>query len=258
MSDRNASLVLKTSDFSTDSAFYYGSQYNSSRGSCNGKLSSFTWNNINLRTLLGDMYDDYDKFNICLNSITTANANPIIDSSVDVRTVAIKISGLPFVNQTYNVKNGCNSNSTVIATFNFLQNQSTTQYYYSNNIATFGKNQELCNITIEYYKIIDDTLSLPVTINKTCGTTILDPTITIANTTGLFLGMYVFGNGIPVNSYVTSITANTSVTINNNSLLTQVGVSINFSSNFPNAMFVFDIFGIPKDKSNPNGSRLIT
>jgi hypothetical protein len=121
---------------------------------------------------------------------TTANANPIIDSSVDVRTVAIKISGLPFVNQTYNVKNGCNGNSTIISTFNFIDSQAITQSYYSNNIATFGKSQEQCSITIEYYKIIDDNLASPL------------------------------------NAY-------------------------------PNAVFVFDIFGIPKDKSNPNGSRLI-
>ena len=258
MSDRNASLVLKTSDFTTDTNFVYGTQYVSSRGACNGKLSSMTWNNINLRTLLGDMYNDYDLFNICLNSISTANANPIIDSITDVKTLSIKISGLPFVNQTYNIKNGCNGNSTIIATFNFLANQASTQYYYSNNIATFGKSQEQCSITIEYYKIIDDTLALPISITRNCGTTILDPTITMGSTAGLFLGMYVLGNGIPYNSYITAITSNTSVTINNNSLLTYASISLTFSSNFPNTMFVFDIFGIPKDKTNQNGTRIIT
>jgi hypothetical protein len=257
MTDRNASLVLKTSDFTTDPNFYYGTVYNSFRGSANAKLSSLTWNNINLRTLLGDMYNDFDLFNICLNSISTSTANPTIDPSNDVKTVSVKISGLPFVNQTYNVKNSCNSSSTVIATFNFLQNQASTQYYYSNNIATFGKSQELCTITIEYYKIVDDTLSLPVSVVKTCGTTALDQTITMANTSNLVLGMYAIGDGIPGNSYITAIVPNTSVTVSNNALLNQAGVSVSFSSNFPNTMFVFDIFGIPKQKDNLNGTRMI-
>ena len=31
-------------------------------GTGNSTLSSFTWTNINLRTLLGDMFDKYDSF----------------------------------------------------------------------------------------------------------------------------------------------------------------------------------------------------
>lgn len=257
MNDRNASLVLKTSDFTTDPNFYYGTVYNSFRGTVNAKLSSMTWNNINLRTLLGDMYNDYDLFNLCLNTISTATANPTIDPNDDVKNVSVVISGLPFINQTYNVKNGCNSNYTVIGTFNFLQNQASTQNYNSSNMATFGKSQELCSITIEFDKIVDDTLSLPVSVVKACGTTALDSTITMTNTSNLFLGMYALGDGIPGNSYITAIVPNTSVTISRNALLTQAGVSVSFSSNFPNTIFVFDIFGIPKQKDNLNGTRMI-
>ena len=256
MTDRNASLVLKTSDFTTDSNFAYGYAYNSQRGSTNAKLSSMTWNNINLRTVLGDMYDDYDLFNICLNTISTSTTNLITDSFDDNKNVAIEISGLPFINQTYNVKNSCNSNSTVIGTFNFIDNQGKTQNYNSNNIATFGKSQEQCNLTIEYYKIVDDSIPLPDLLIKTCGTTALDTTITMVNTANLVLGMYALGNGISANSYITAIVPNTSVSISNTALLTQAGISVSFSSNFPNTMFIFDIFGIPKDKNNLNGTRI--
>ena len=245
MTDRNASLVLKTTDFTTDTNYIYGRDFNSTKGTCNRQLSLMTWNNINLRTLLGDMYNDYDLFNLCLNSITTANANQI-DTSIDVRNISVKISGLPFINQTYNVKNGCNGAQTMIATFNFIPNQCTTQYYYSNNIATFGKNQELCNITIEYDKILDDTLALPISITKTCNTN-SNAVIAIADTSSLFIGMYVVGSGILPNTYIVSINPNVSVTVNNNSSLTQTGVNLTFSSNFPNTVFVFDIFGIKKN-----------
>ena len=66
MTDRNASLVLKTSDLTSKSDYVYGVPYVNQSGSMNAKGSSITWNNINLRTLLGDMYDRYDIFNICL------------------------------------------------------------------------------------------------------------------------------------------------------------------------------------------------
>jgi hypothetical protein len=177
---QNASLVLKTSDLTADPGDQYGIR--------NSIKTSFTWYNINLRTVLGDMYDKYDTFNLCLNTISTGVASTLGVSNDDKNTI-IKISGLPFLNQCYNVKTGSNTQQTVIATFLFTSSQSNTQYYYSNNIATFGKNQEQVNISIQYNRVSDDT---------------------------------------PVQ------------TVNN----------------FPDAIFVFDIIGIPKDQSNKNGARL--
>jgi hypothetical protein len=53
MSDlRNAALVLRTSDLTVGQT--------SSVGELAADKTSMTWYNINLRTLLGDMYDDYD------------------------------------------------------------------------------------------------------------------------------------------------------------------------------------------------------
>jgi hypothetical protein len=51
-----ASLVLRSSDLTPGASNQYGS-------SDTYQLIQ-TWNNINLRTLLGDMYDKYDLFNI--------------------------------------------------------------------------------------------------------------------------------------------------------------------------------------------------
>ena len=56
-----ATLILKTSDISSTP---------STIGSSNTNKSQLYWNNINLRTLLGDLYDKYDTFNLCLNSIS--------------------------------------------------------------------------------------------------------------------------------------------------------------------------------------------
>jgi hypothetical protein len=79
------------------------------------------------------------------------------------RNVVIKLSGLPFVNQTYSVKQGCNTNICPISTFQFVNNNTTTQLFFSNNCYTFGKSQQSCNLTIQYGRIVDD--ALPTTAN---------------------------------------------------------------------------------------------
>ena len=54
-SQEKALLVLKTSDLT----------YNTSNsiGTANATGTKCTWNNINLRVLLGNLYDTYDRFN---------------------------------------------------------------------------------------------------------------------------------------------------------------------------------------------------
>lgn len=263
MTDRNASLVLKTSDLTTRSDYVYGYSYSSAVGSMNAKGSSITWNNINLRTLLGDMYDKFDLFNICLNTISTSQAN-LIDTNSDSRNINVKISGLPWVNQTYNVKNNSNGSSTTIATFNFVSSNSTTQYYYSNNIATFGKNSDTCNITIEYWRILDDIIVnsniIPVAsvITTLTGTGLLGSNIIILSATNntIYLGAIITGVGIPANSFITYVNG-TTITINNNltAVLNATALNISPVYTYPNSIFVFDIFGVPRDNTL-NASRI--
>ena len=67
------------------------------------------------------------------------------------------MSGLPFINQTYSQTVNRNTNSTPIGAFIFptLTTTSSVQSYYSSNVATFGKFQEQCDITIFYTKVSD-------------------------------------------------------------------------------------------------------
>ena len=81
----NASLVLSTTTSSN----------NTSR-------TSFTWNNINLRMLLGDMYDKYDRFNLCLNTISSGLSDAYFGTQADAQ-VLVRVSGLPWVNNSYNI-----------------------------------------------------------------------------------------------------------------------------------------------------------
>ena len=150
-----ASLVLKSSDLT------FGSS--TAIGTANANGTQLTWNNINLRVLLGELYEKYDRFNLCLNTIATSNADVIGSGDANNRCTYITISGLPWTNNTYNQKSNTNINETVIATCVFVSGVQTTNYYYGNNTATFGKNQDVCSITITLKKILDD--ALPTTAN---------------------------------------------------------------------------------------------
>ena len=55
MNQRNACLVLKTSDLIPGKTL--------TAGVCDTYRQNMIWYNINLRTVLGDLYDKYDYFN---------------------------------------------------------------------------------------------------------------------------------------------------------------------------------------------------
>ena len=156
---KNAALILKTSDLTADSI--------TSIGEANQYMTSMTWYNINLRTLLGDMYDDYDIFNLSFNTFTSAvvgtGAN-VMGASLDDRQLLVKISGLPFLNQTYDVAKCHNTSSAYVGSIYLTSAQSSYQTFNGFNVATFGKNQELVNITITYERVIDG--DLPTTVNE--------------------------------------------------------------------------------------------
>ena len=123
--------------------------------------SNLLWNNINLRTVLGDMYDKYDLFNLQLNSISQSAPAATIGAADNLRSMNLNISGLPFVNQTYSVSNACNINKTLLTTYKFNDTLGATQIYNNSSILTFGKSQETANINIYYTKVVDGTVPAP-------------------------------------------------------------------------------------------------
>lgn len=183
-----ATLILRTCDSTANNALN----------------TSFTWSNIDLRTLLGDMYYKYDRFNLNLVNITssaqvyqytaTANGNlTFLNGFPDEAICFVNISGLPWVNQGYNPADLHNTTVAVAGTFVVPSTQFTyTSTNYGKTYLIFEKNQDLANITI-FFTIIQGNIP-PIT-----------PT----------------------------------------------------AYPFPSFGFLFNIFGIPKDPENQNGSRII-
>jgi hypothetical protein len=145
------SLVLKHSDISTSTTSITASSNNGSWS--NGKQST-TWR-LNMRNLLGNkMYDENDMFILRLNQFSYASANfPL--SAKDQQNI-ITLSGLNFINSTYNVSTGNKSSQHQM----LLTNMSTAGAVenYSPNIAmcNFGKSQDNIELTIELIRTIDN------------------------------------------------------------------------------------------------------
>ena len=141
-----ASLILNTSDLSVGAS--------NSVGTLDAYITNATWNNINMRTLLGNMYDKYDRFALVPVKYQT-EALPIIPShfaGVEDLSLTLNIGGLPFTNNVYNAGSKTN---TSYATFNtIILNEVITYSLSGGSILTFTKNQELVNLNIFYKRVL--------------------------------------------------------------------------------------------------------
>ena len=148
---RSVRLVLKTSDLTLNSS--------TTVGQCDQFRTTFTWYNINLRNLLGDLYNQYDYFNLSLISLSSSVGSAAGGAgSADDRLVYIKLGGLPFIGQNYNQKSGNSGALTTIGTYQIPLTAVVGNQYFNNsaNVCTFSTDQDLCNFTISFFRLIDD------------------------------------------------------------------------------------------------------
>ena len=128
----------------------YGSnQY----GSINQYRNDFTWNNIDFKTILGPMYENYDSFNIKLSLVSHNN---IVAQSTNNQNLMLKINmtGLPFQNCTYH--SAVNSNMGICTMGVFaLPSYPSGVYFNDDNVFSIYKPPAMSNIRI-YLTTIDD------------------------------------------------------------------------------------------------------
>jgi hypothetical protein len=136
--------------FLTTIAGIYNDQYN----------LSCTWENINLRTVLGTMYDKYDVFSLQLNYIGQGYvSSSTLSASLNNNLVFIELSGLPLINNTYNIIKQNNTNATIIAVYEINPQNIDSQQYPNPSKVLFGKNSEMVDITIN---LLTNFLQTPV------------------------------------------------------------------------------------------------
>ena len=110
--------------------------------------------NVNMRRVLGEMYDKYETFNIYLYQIVQSSAFSSLPPSTNNQLlVDVRIKGLQFLNNTYNVKSSNNTNLAYLSPF-VLNNVASDGIgkitpLYNPTILTFGKNAACVDITID-------------------------------------------------------------------------------------------------------------
>jgi hypothetical protein len=144
------SLVLKHSDIGPATNSY---PTNSSVGTwSNGKQK--TTFNFNMRNLLGNkMYDENDLFVLRLNQLSYAPID--FPLAVQDQQVVVTLSGLNFVNSTYNVKTGNSSNKQQLVLLNMGISGGVESYPPNIAMCNFGKSSDNINLTIELIRTVD-------------------------------------------------------------------------------------------------------
>jgi len=161
MEQEIATLVLNTLDISTDiaAATYIDVTIDNQFGTITNNRCNLTWKNINLRNLLGTIYDRYETFNLYLYQIAQSAAfspaplGAAAPSSNPHLLVDVRLKGLPFLNNTYNNVSK-NSTDTVFLTSYILNNAApfgigTLTPMFNPTIFTFSKSSDNVNITID-------------------------------------------------------------------------------------------------------------
>lgn len=152
MFQETITLVLKHADISTEIDDITAS---SNAGSwTNGKQT--TTFNINLINLLGEqMYNKNDFFVLRLNQIGYSAVNYALSDVYDTN-LEINLSGLNFVNSTYDVKTGTNGNRYKACLVRIPPNTGGVLNLSPNvSICNFKKSTPNIQLTIELNRLID-------------------------------------------------------------------------------------------------------
>jgi hypothetical protein len=153
MNIEHASLVLKPNLLTINTSNAYGS--------CNAGFSSYTYTNINLRNVLGAMYDKYEKFNLVLKNVMTEAVQTWGTNPQD-QAIMINLSGFNFINN-YEVMTKTNTQTATLTSLLFNQSGSLSISYTNNCVATFIKDgPENIDISISYNRISDGLLGVGI------------------------------------------------------------------------------------------------
>ena len=151
MFDETITLVLKHADISgTLTAVTASNQYGSWS---NGKQT--TNFQVNLKTLMGTMYNKYDTFCLRLNQIAYTSADFPATNNID-QQVIVQVSGLNFRNATYNQTRAVNSTNYQMVILNIEKSLAKVVDFAPNvSIANFQKSSEIVDLKFELIRCSD-------------------------------------------------------------------------------------------------------
>lgn len=168
----SVNLVLKTTDISPSNTTsdYYNNTVSTTIGTISNSRLSFTWKNINMKILLGELFEKYEKFQIALIYASGASNGTTTETIPNKRMLQVKLSGLPFLSATYTQNKGLNTNTSIVSVIQ-IPVDATVTWQSKNNIPqyfTFTK-QTMMDFNIDLHTIVDDASPIITTINQMIG-----------------------------------------------------------------------------------------
>ncbi len=160
-----AKLVLRMIDVPASNTSTTVPSYNSVGWSLNLKQQC-GWTGINLRDVLGDMYDKYELFNIVLCSVTSNLGSTSIGATTEDRICSIYLSGLNYRNCTFDTKLKGTTNQGFIGSCYFVGGTGTTvNGTISASALTFSKSDATPDLVISLIRNSDGTASVQGTVD---------------------------------------------------------------------------------------------
>jgi hypothetical protein len=154
----SVNLILKSSDIflSNTANDYFNKDNVSDTGFISNYRTSFKWNNIDMKVLLSDLYDKYERFNISLIYVSGSATGSSAESVSNKRSLQVKLSGLPFLS-SYNQKQNLN-NAVVTCSCLQIPTSANTTWESKNNLTQFFSftKVSMCSISIDLHTIFND------------------------------------------------------------------------------------------------------
>lgn len=141
--NRTARLLLKTK--------FLALEFSNAYGISNSMATTVTFTNLNLKTIMGfEMYEAFDTFNLSIENISNAGKADVYMNSTNDPYAEIQLSGLNFLNSTYDHKTNNLTNKTSMCIYEFPPTPSLYNSIRYVNLAgsDFAKTSEVIDLTI--------------------------------------------------------------------------------------------------------------
>ena len=147
-------LTLRVSDISEDPtpANY---PISNAIGSINSTRTSYTWFNLDLQQILGDLYTKFDYFNIRVSAIQGDAGIGLYATTTLEYNCYFQMTGPIFYNSAYDIGTRKTTGTTTVA--NTIFNRTPFTVFYNDVFISTFRKQPTVDLTINLLKVANDT-----------------------------------------------------------------------------------------------------
>lgn len=146
------SFILRESDISTSNVVG-NYPLSNSIGFIDQYRTSITWKAVNIKNLLGSLYDQYDLFNLDVGSISNPIPTTLFGVSDNDRCINFKMAGLDWVFNTYDTISLNTVNEAIISNTRFTNQTTAINTINHRKMTTTFRKCITTDITINLYNI---------------------------------------------------------------------------------------------------------